>query len=441
MPKAGKTIPAVLPPLLLRKKLWGQNCGDINRKKQMIKTRIITVVCILIISLFVSAVKGETVKVTNLLNESRENETVSVSLKVFPASPSVYSENSKQFIPCQAIDNNSDGKNDELIFQGNFEAKQTQVFRISDSNGSKDVNPVRDNKSEMSDPNQLGQHQRQAVSNGINILCRTNAMFVPQRKDDFAWENDKIAFRMYGQELQRTELTSSGIDVWVKKVKEPVMLELYAIGHDYFHSDNPLAIDFFNIGPTLGCGGLGVWFDGKLLRSENYYQYKIIANGPIRSIFELTYKPWQIGDKKAGETKRISLDLGSNLNLIESRFDADVNDVTFAVGIVKCERGGHTIYADDNSRLIYWQNPDPNFGIIGCAVILPKNAARNKSVDEEKNYLLLAKPNGQRSITYYAGAGWDKTPDFDSEEKWLDYVQKKARLIENPLKIEVLSEK
>jgi unsaturated rhamnogalacturonyl hydrolase len=266
-------------------------------------------------------------------------------------------------------------------------------------------------------------------------------MFVPQRKDDFAWENDRIAFRMYGQELQRTELTSSGIDVWVKKVKEPVMLDLYAKGHDYFHSDNPQAIDFFNIGPTLGCGGLGVWFDSKLYQSENYEQWKIIANGPIRSIFELTYKPWQFGDKKAGEIKKISLDLGSNFNRIESRFDADVNDVILAVGIVKCERSGKPTYAKDKSWMGYWENPDPNFGIVGCAVILPKNAARNESVDEKNNCLLLAKPNGLRSIVYYAGACWNKTPDFDSEEKWLSFVQKKARLIEKPLNIEVLGDK
>jgi pectinesterase len=52
------------------------------------------------------------------------------------------------------------------------------------------------------------------------------------------------------------------------------MMALYAKGHDYFHSDNSLGIDFYNIGPTLGCGGLGVWFDGKLYRSENYYVSK-----------------------------------------------------------------------------------------------------------------------------------------------------------------------
>ncbi|MGB8226518.1 MAG: DUF4861 domain-containing protein [Sedimentisphaerales bacterium] len=356
-----------------------------------------------------------TVKVTNPIKESRNSETISLDLKALGAfektKPAVYSDKLKMIIPCQVIDDDNDGTGEELIFQSDFGAKETQLFEITEAN----------------------------IANQIEPKYCAVANYVPQRKDDFAWENDKIAFRMYGQELQRTELTSSGIDIWVKKVGKPVMIDLYAKGHDYFHSDNPMGIDFFDIGPTLGCGGLGVWFDGKLYRSENYNEWKIIANGPIRAIFELTYKPWQFGDRKVGETKRISLDLGSNFNRIESRFDADVNDVTLAVGIVKCEkRGGHEIFAKDKRWLSYWQNIHPKFGTIGCGVILPKDAARNESVDESKNYLLLAKPNGFRSITYYAGAGWSKSAQFDSEAKWTAFVEKTARLIENPVKIKVV---
>ena len=355
------------------------------------------------------------VKVTNPLSQSRANETVSVELKLlFPfekITPAVYSNSLRKFIPCQVIDNDSDGVNDELIFQSDFAASQTRLFEVTEANQTNQPRPE----------------------------YLVVASYVPQRKDDFAWENDKIAFRMYGQELQKTELISSGIDVWVKKVKYPVMIDLYAKGHDYFHSDNMLAIDFFTVGETLGCGGLGSWFDSKLYRSQNYYQYKIIAAGPIRAVFELTYKPWQFGDRMVGETKRISLDLGSNFNRIQSRFDSDVNDVSFAVGIVKYKKGGHQIIAKDKSSLTYWQNPDPSFGVIGCAVILPKNAARNKSAEDKNHYLLLAKPNGRRSITYYAGACWNKSADYSSEKKWLNFVKQKAQQIESPLKIEIVA--
>jgi hypothetical protein len=354
------------------------------------------------------------VKVINPLDESRDSETVSIDLKTLPyqiQNPSVYSEQSEKFILCQAVDNDGDGKNDELIFQANFGPGEAQVFNISEGNGVPEV----------------------------NVVERTNAMFVPQRKDDFAWENDKIAFRVYGPELQRTELNSSGIDVWVKRVKYPVMKKMYSKGHDYYHSDNGEASDFYTVGESLGCGGLGAWHDNKLYRSENFTNWKIITNGPIRSVFELTYKPWQVGDETSGETKRISLDLGSNFNRIESRFDADVNNAVLAVGIVKSTNGGKATFGPDKKWLSYWQNADGGNGSIGCAVILPAEAARNESVTADNHNLLLGRLNDLDSIVYYAGACWSKTPEFNSQEKWLKCVQKKVRLIENPLKVELLT--
>ena len=143
-----------------------------------------------------------------------------------------------------------------------------------------------------------------------------------------------------------------------------------------------------------------------LQRSENYYEWKIIAIGPIRTIFELRYKPWQMGDEKIGEVKRISLDAGANFNHIESRFDGNVKNTMLAVGIVKCKRGGKATYAKNKNWLVYWENPHPKFGIIGCGVILPKGAVRGKSAEDGENNFLLGKLNGKNSISYYAGAGW-----------------------------------
>jgi hypothetical protein len=384
----------------------------------MTRIKVASVVYVLIVFSFIAAA-GETtsikVKATNPLDEDRDSETVSVDLKTLPyqiQNPSVYSEQLEKFVLCQGIDNDDDGKNDELIFQADFGPGQTLVFNISESNGVPEV----------------------------NIVERTNAMFVPQRKDDFAWENDRIAFRVYGPELLRTELNSSGIDVWVKRVKYPVMEKMYSEGHDYYHSDNGEASDFYTVGESLGCGGLGAWHDNKLYRSENFTGWKIITNGPIRSVFEITYKPWQVGDNPSGETKRISLDLGSNFNRIESRFDADVNDAVLAVGIVKSANGGKAELGPDKTWLSYWKNADGGNGSIGCAVILPSEAARNESVAADNHNLLLARLNDSGSIVYYAGACWSRTPEFDSEDKWLKCVQKKIRLIENPMNIEVFTE-
>jgi len=96
-------------------------------------------------------------------------------------------------------------------------------------------------------------------------IVKTFARYVPERYDDFAWESDRIAFRAYGQALMTAPgepLTSSGIDVWIKRTRQLIVNELYASGN--FHNDSGAAMDDYRVGTSRGDGGLGIW-DGKRL--------------------------------------------------------------------------------------------------------------------------------------------------------------------------------
>jgi hypothetical protein len=60
---------------------------------------------------------------------------------------------------------------------------------------------------------------------------------VPERLDDFAWESDRTAHRVYGPAIikdPKEHLISSGVDVWVKKVRTPVVDKWYKRG-EYHH--------------------------------------------------------------------------------------------------------------------------------------------------------------------------------------------------------------
>ena len=50
---------------------------------------------------------------------------------------------------------------------------------------------------------------------------------VPERMDDFAWENNLIGFRMYGPALQATGEISNGIDIWQKRTRDLVVDKWY----------------------------------------------------------------------------------------------------------------------------------------------------------------------------------------------------------------------
>src|SRR3954468_12203720 len=172
------------------------------------------------------------------------------------------------------------------------------------------------------------------------------ARYVTERLDDFGWENDKIGHRTYGPALAEPDtekrgkevLVTSGLDIWCKRVNYLVVDRWYNKGHDHYHKDEGEGMDMYQVGPSRGCGGTGVWDGKKLYVSRNYKTWKVIANGPVRAIFELTYEPWDANGLKVAETKRFTVDAGHNLDEIESTFtvtSGDAKELTIGIGLNK----------------------------------------------------------------------------------------------------------
>ena len=170
------------------------------------------------------------------------------------------------------------------------------------------------------------------------------ARYVPERLDDFAWENDKVAHRTYGPALAapaapgsgKEVLVTSGMDIWFKRVAYPIVDRWYNKGHDHYHHDEGEGIDMYNVGSTRGNGGTGMWDGTKLYVGVNYSAWKVIANGPVRAIFELTYDAWDAAGVKVSEVKRFTVDAGHYFDQIDSTFSfAGPQQLTVAVGINK----------------------------------------------------------------------------------------------------------
>ena len=170
------------------------------------------------------------------------------------------------------------------------------------------------------------------------------ARAVPERYDDFAWENDRIAHRVYGPALNsegagRERLRSSGIDIWAKRVAYPIIDRWYAKGHDQFHKDEEgEGLDLYSIGTSRGAGGLGIWDGSKLWTSDNYSSARVLSNGPRRVTFELNYSSWSIGESaQASESRRVVLDCGSQFNAVESRFNFSGDASIVGIGMMLSE--------------------------------------------------------------------------------------------------------
>ena len=277
--------------------------------------------------------------------------------------------------------------------------------------------------------------------------ARVFARHVPERYDDFAFENDRIAHRIYGPGLEtdvagRSRMVGSGIDVWCKRVPYLVVDRWYLRGHDAYHKDNGEGLDFYSAGTTRGAGGTGVW-DGQRLRvSQNWRACRVIANGPLRAVFELTYATWDAGNGATiSEVKRFTVDAGHNLHRVESTYSVrGAPTVEVALGLGKMKDKGRELAADtinDMSAglMTRWTTHanQPVDGELGTAVVLPGGFSR--FLEDDLNQLGLTPVKDGQMLLHYVGAGWSRSGQFADARAWNSYVSEFAARLASPVRL------
>jgi len=280
--------------------------------------------------------------------------------------------------------------------------------------------------------------------------------YIPERYDDVAWENDKIGHRVYGPGLElpsatKDQQTSSGIDVWSKRVPYLIVDHWYHKGHDGLHTDTGEGLDMYEVGVFRGCGGTGVW-DGKELHvSRNWRQETVYANGPVRAVFELGYEPWDaglVGSSENGimvsETKRLIVDAGHNLDEIDSTFNfrgmrqSDGDELTIAIGLTKHAAKARLSPVRDpiGQWLGLWEDyEDPADGSLGTGVILAPGTRLAGFAETAHDLLILVKVRSGETVRYVAGAGWNKSGAFSSSADWNAYLNAWSQRLASPIKV------
>lgn len=353
------------------------------------------------------------VSVRNPIPLTRPNETIAIQAnelkRVLPFDDirrvHVRDQRSGQELLTQAVDEDGDGKYDQLLFQTDIGPVETRTFDLS-----------------------LGD-RRVTSPQSFKVYGR----FVREREDDFAWENDRIAHRMYGEALEtwpQEPLTSSAVDVWVKRIPRLVVNDWYMV--DDYHRDHGEGGDFYSAGSTRGCGGNGVWANGQLYASANFRNSRVLANGPLRLIFELTYPAWDAGGTRVSEIKRITLDAGQNFNHFESHYTLErAADLSSAAGIRKGKDAAAS-KARESGILRSWESLDDH-GKLGCAIIADP-ALLTGFPEDSKNFLATMKIPENRVVSYFAGFGWSDA-GFSTSEDWQHYVADFAQRVRAPLQV------
>lgn len=255
---------------------------------------------------------------------------------------------------------------------------------------------------------------------------RTYVRLISERKEDLAWENDRIAFRVFGPPVK--DIVGSGIDVWPKSVKYPIINKWYLLNSKgkAYHIDRGEGCDFYDMGYYRGCGGLAIWENDKPYASQTWAKHRILKNNEDEIIFEMTYNNWDVNGYKVSEKKVISMKMGTNLFKVTSTINTERKG-ELMVGIGVTTFGNPDIFSDEKSGILSsWEKVHPEHGFLGTAVIVnPENFAGFKSFEKDRFALIKVRPG--EPFTYYVGAGWDGNPAFPRKTKWTGYLSKEAK--------------
>ncbi len=254
---------------------------------------------------------------------------------------------------------------------------------------------------------------------------------VPEREDDFTWENDKVAFRVYGP-ASGGKGQVSGVDAWLKKVPYSIIDKWYAgyLAGNSYHEDRGEGYDPFHVGDSRGVGGTAVWADGKAWPAGKFNSYEVLQSGADVVEFILQYE-WDTPLGLVGESKTVSLALGEQLYRVNSVFTLDGKPASLpvAIGLTTHDEKAQVFSNQETGRISAWEVID-EMGV-GTAVLMPSDRSveilHSPSEDKDASHIwLITSTSDHGELGFRAGFTWQAAGEITSIEAWNEYLDSGA---------------
>ena len=354
--------------------------------------------------------EGHQITVTNDTDIDRSYETVEICQKDLAGIKldSVIVTDAEGTAVATQVYTDRDG-NVKLLFQATVPAQSEKVYTIVE--GTPETYPV------------------QAYSR-----------YVPERLDDYAYENNVIAGRIYGPALEFPR--TFGSDIWVKCTDRLVIDDWFAKA-DYHHNYGE-GMDCYKVDNTLGGGAL-VPYTGsdKFFTGDNYASQKHICDGPVRTEAIFEYGPFDVDGKEMSATRVLTLDANSHFVKWETTFHcAGTDSISVVLGAVMHDVTGiknelnwiaFTEKASDSA------DPDRD-GNISVAVIYDKAELDDNpyytSGKEAGHAVIITDEKVEKPITTWTGSGWSQG-GIASQDEWEKTVRDFSFSRQHPLKVTV----
>ena len=262
----------------------------------------------------------------------------------------------------------------------------------------------------------------------VEQQAKVYGRYVPERKDDFAWENEYAAFRMYGPALA-PENPSNGVDLWLKTGPELVVDSFYYREHVLglpYHINYGKGLDCYKVAHTCGAGGLVVIADDQTWIGGPYDRWEIVEQTPEKFVFRLEYDSLLVAGHVLQETITITAEAGKMENKAEVVLTAEGLPVT-GYGLPEMLVGGGIymhdtvdVYEVEEDKIIYEEdalsdktaaqmNYDYNGSTSQGRIRLSVQTPGATFVGLKEGNAIAVKPYALGdTLTYWFGATWSE---------------------------------
>jgi hypothetical protein len=225
----------------------------------------------------------------------------------------------------QCDDLNGDGQWDELVLLADFEANQTLTFSFKQVAASE--MPAFQKRTNIRFGHKNAPFYEVVNEPRLKSVDSPTISAVYQMEGP-AWENDLVGFRNYYD-------ARNGMDIFGKTVNEMV-LDSAGIREQNYHLLDKWGMDILKVGNSLGAGAIAIGVGQSLYRvgPSEMGSYRLICEGPVRSMFELLYTGVPAGDRFYDVVHRISIYAGDHFYRSEVWVKNLMGDEFLYTGIV-----------------------------------------------------------------------------------------------------------
>ncbi|MFT3947278.1 MAG: DUF4861 family protein [Agriterribacter sp.] len=262
-----------------------------------------------------------------------------------------------------------------------------------------------------------------------------------------AWENDKVAFRLYFD-------IRNDKDVFGKLEPALVMDTIGANANSSYLNLSHWGMDILHAGNSLGAGSLAFKVKGidSVIRlgGENVISevYEKLADGPLRAVFIITYQ-FKINDKPVTIVDETSIWGGQYFYQSKVTTSGMPDGVDMQTGMADFYENTPGHFIADNAAVLYsYGKQSENHDNLGMAIVvpaktfttidsLPKEIIKGRLVYGPKiydSYIIGQNISDSKPAFYRFYSGWEKSDStFTTSQGFVSYITAQAKNFSSPV--------